>query len=746
MSDERSRTKSELKHLFTNLSKKSITEDMISILIDVLWRDKVTQRTSGFEFAGGQFSEISFAAATRIFTIKPFDPAIENYIPRYCFYSFSLTATFHRVFQSLSIEIPNEEGLYLIYFDTEPSPGREQILTVQKNPTTYQTQNIIENKAFIASVYWNETAGEALYFGNERHGSEWNPQIQWYLHKVFGARRKNGLQFTGYSLNGDGSSNDHARFNITGGTMLHDDFELEIACSSTSIPILYSFGTLPRFLANSGYAFAGATRVYYNSGQISLAQADSGNFVLYHIFATNEILTASRKIISVMGTAQYTTLADAYKGVEPELDGIASYVPMQGRCYLGSIIIQTSDDYTNAKKARIVALTGNEMHPPVTIVDASKPYLFINEKQELGINIDALPAGPGGGTDYDFNIHSPEQIIAYLEEPFGISTIVDGGGAVVTTYAKGDIVVTAINENGETMGTAVPAFTIFDDTTVATLSWDTVTGATAYRLYFVADDLFTETTETEIDLLLFVPATTGTLPAENTAAIYQSAFTINNGDTVEITGEGIDVETSADGSKKTVLLKKQQSDWEEVNELSPNFIKRKPIVLNGREVEMSTFGGYIVWRYVGDGVWINLISLASITGMPGTPGADGDDGREIELRENAGWAEWRYAGDMSWTQLFEIPSGGSGSIIQASGTLVVANWIIDGSLKKYVLSNANITATSSVEVIPANASYDILIAAEPMPETESTSGTVTMWAKNTPSANIPVTINITAVL
>jgi hypothetical protein len=177
---------------------------------------------------------------------------------------------------------------------------------------------------------------------------------------------------------------------------------------------------------------------------------------------------------------------------------------------------------------------------------------------------------------------------------------------------------------------------------------------------------------------------------------------------------------------------------------------------DGREVEMSVEGGYVVWRYVGDVSWTNLVALSAITGPPGSdgedgatgaPGADGTDGREIELRENAGWVEWRYIGDATWTQLYEIPEGGGGgaSVIQVTGTLVVANWVTDGSLKKYVLSNANITATSSVEVIPANSSYDVLVAAEPMPETESAAGTVTMWVKNTPSADIPVTINITEI-
>lgn len=155
---------------------------------------------------------------------------------------------------------------------------------------------------------------------------------------------------------------------------------------------------------------------------------------------------------------------------------------------------------------------------------------------------------------------------------------------------------------------------------------------------------------------------------------------------------------------------------------------------DGREVELSTSGGYVVWRYVGDVAWNNLFLI---------PG-DGDDGREIELRENVGWVEWRYVGDVAWTQLYQIPSGGGGGITQVTGlTLVVANWVADGALYKYVLADANITSTSSVEVIPANSAYDTLVAAEPMPETVSAAGSVSIWAKAIPGADVPVTINIT---
>jgi hypothetical protein len=72
---------------------------------------------------------------------------------------------------------------------------------------------------------------------------------------------------------------------------------------------------------------------------------------------------------------------------------------------------------------------------------------------------------------------------------------------------------------------------------------------------------------------------------------------------------------------------------------------------DGREVELSVVYNHLVWRYIGDETWIDLFEVP----IDGPPGAPGDDGREVEMRQNAGWLEWRYVGDIGWTQLYEIP-------------------------------------------------------------------------------------------
>ena len=385
MADKRLRTKSELKKFFTNLQGKIITDDMISILIDVLYRNRSIMRTSGFKISGGMDAVISFDVPTRTFSITPYDPLEPSYVPRFSFYSWSYQADYNERKSEESIQIPDEEGLFVIFYATNETT-REQTLQYIKNPTETELNTIYLRKIVISFIYWDATAKEVIHFGDDRHGSEWNPPVHSYIHDAFHARRKNGLQLINMVLAGDGSLNTEAQFTVSGGTMLHDDFLLTIPDSTTTIPILYSLGSLPRFLTNTGFGIAkGTNRVYFNSGQSTLAECSSGNYCLYHIFATNEILTSSRKIISVMGIAQYTNLADAYANVLPELDSVFTYMPQQGACYISTIIVQTDDDFTNSIKARIVSIAAKESHQPVSIHPDSQSKLSINEKQQLSI-------------------------------------------------------------------------------------------------------------------------------------------------------------------------------------------------------------------------------------------------------------------------------------------------------------------------------------------------------------------------
>lgn len=90
---------------------------------------------------------------------------------------------------------------------------------------------------------------------------------------------------------------------------------------------------------------------------------------------------------------------------------------------------------------------------------------------------------------------------------------------------------------------------------------------------------------------------------------------------------------------------------------------------DGREVELSTSATHIRWRYAGTVPWTDLVTLASLKGAdgapgaagsdgadgaPGSAGADGDDGRAVQLQTTGTHIQWRYAGDASWTNLVAL--------------------------------------------------------------------------------------------
>lgn len=78
-------------------------------------------------------------------------------------------------------------------------------------------------------------------------------------------------------------------------------------------------------------------------------------------------------------------------------------------------------------------------------------------------------------------------------------------------------------------------------------------------------------------------------------------------------------------------------------------------------------------------------------------------------------------------------------------TLTLTSWTLVSGFYEYDLSNANITATSVVDVIPDKADISIVKAADIMPETLSSSGSVKLYATNAPTGDIGVTIIITEV-
>jgi hypothetical protein len=84
-----------------------------------------------------------------------------------------------------------------------------------------------------------------------------------------------------------------------------------------------------------------------------------------------------------------------------------------------------------------------------------------------------------------------------------------------------------------------------------------------------------------------------------------------------------------------------------------------------------------------------------------------------------------------------------GTFQQITGITVTSqSWGLTGSIYSSSISNVNITANTVVDVIPNNANYTIVLAAQLLPQNISSAGEVTVFAVNEPTDDINVTLNL----
>jgi hypothetical protein len=75
-------------------------------------------------------------------------------------------------------------------------------------------------------------------------------------------------------------------------------------------------------------------------------------------------------------------------------------------------------------------------------------------------------------------------------------------------------------------------------------------------------------------------------------------------------------------------------------------------------------------------------------------------------------------------------------------SVTTSGWTLVSGLYEKVLTNSNITATSIVYIVPDNSAYNIVQNAEVYPRTESSAGSVKIFAADIPTNTFTVTFNI----
>ena len=288
---------------------------------------------------------VAFVNGTRTLTLTPSSGS-------YKFYSDGLV---HTKNAPESIIISNSEGIHYIYYDGGTL-----------SETTVFFDGIITTKAIVAIIYWDATNSKQLYFGREyRHTAQMGGLTHEYLHNTQGYRLESGGELGNFVLDGTGNTNTNIQFSNAVAVAWDEDakFSLPARLSTTIIPKLYRSGAdasgIWRIDETTSYVnlSTGSGRSAYNllsAGTWSLTEVTNTDYVLSHVVATND---TDRPFYVIVGQTQYTTLALARDGATTEVDTlITNGLPFAEFKFLASIVIQTSNSYSDATESRIRSL------------------------------------------------------------------------------------------------------------------------------------------------------------------------------------------------------------------------------------------------------------------------------------------------------------------------------------------------------------------------------------------------------
>lgn len=298
--------------------------------------------TNGFPSDQRSGTTIAFDDGTLTFSITPTGTAFHYY----------LLGDKYEITGAETKAITDVTGIHAFYYDNST-------LSTIANPTTAQIDILIRTKALVAYVYWNSTDAAHYYLGDERHGIIMDPSTHARLHFVDGAKFLSGLALNSIVI-GAGGDNSHAQFGSDAGYIADEDIVtgLDAVVSTTGFKIFYRSGASGEWkrTTNAGYPIlVGATPLaQYNEwtgATWQLTEATSGLIVVYHVFATNDILDEPWVVV---GLDEYANVASATAGANDEINTIMGTLANEEYVPIASVLFQTKTSYGNIVQTRIV--------------------------------------------------------------------------------------------------------------------------------------------------------------------------------------------------------------------------------------------------------------------------------------------------------------------------------------------------------------------------------------------------------
>ena len=249
---------------------------------------------------------------------------------------------------ALTVGLLATTGKQYVYFDTAG------VL----NCSIVSSSDLISSYAIVSELYFNATTGKTLLFGDERHGIQMDPMTHLYAHKTIGTAYESGLALGNFVI-GNGSLNSHAQFGCTGGYIWDEDIRHTIETRASTSPLnclLYLVGSdWQSDVSPITPTKKATTYLYYNqytAGNWKLTECSNNNYVLAHVFASNN--ATGSKWIAIMGQGQYGTVTLARTAATTEINSIiTTNLPTDEWYAVATLIYQTSA-YANSYAARVI--------------------------------------------------------------------------------------------------------------------------------------------------------------------------------------------------------------------------------------------------------------------------------------------------------------------------------------------------------------------------------------------------------
>jgi len=311
-------------------------------------------------------SKISFVNGSRIFTIQPNSPATQ-------FSVYQRGVEFIKTAAEI-VTLPTTTGLYYISYD---------VSGVLNYSTTHYD---LSSQAPVSLIYWNNTAGYATLFGEERHGLVMDWATHSYLHNTRGTQYVSGLAAGNYTTTGNGDTNSDAQIGVAGGVIADEDIDLTIVNSATPVnqfeqtisplgyfPVLYRLGTGGIWYRDTATAYPlkmGATYPTWNkdtAGTWTATEVIPNAYMCMWLIATNDV---NYPIVALMGQVESTSLPNAIRDNNFYSLNLGT-VPFLEFRPLYRLIFEVKTSFTNAVKSKLVDLLDIRLSPTVQIEQAT---------------------------------------------------------------------------------------------------------------------------------------------------------------------------------------------------------------------------------------------------------------------------------------------------------------------------------------------------------------------------------------